>query len=230
MRVHWLQHADFEDLGCIAPWLAARGHTVRGTRLYAGEPLPALPDFDALILMGGPMNVDQHAGHPWLVAEKALVEQAIAAGRPVLGICLGSQLIARALGAEVRPSGMEEIGWFEVQLSADGQRSPAFAGFPSRFTAFHWHGDTFAMPPGCVPLMHSAACAHQAFALGRRVIGIQFHLEVTADNVRTWLAHLSPDAGPWVQPAARLHAASAPFAASNRLMQQLLENWLAPAD
>ena len=94
MRIHWLQHADFEDLGCIGPWLAARGHAVSGTRLYAGETLPDPAAFDALIVMGGPMNIYEYAAHPWLRTEKALIREAIAQGRRVLGICLGAQLIA----------------------------------------------------------------------------------------------------------------------------------------
>src|ERR1700758_1528507 len=114
MRVHWLQHADFEDPGTLLPWLAANGHVAHGSRLHAGEALPAMDDFDALIAMGGPMNIYDHARCPWLVAEKALIRAAIEHGKRVLGICLGAQLIADQLGGRVTRNQETEIGWFPV--------------------------------------------------------------------------------------------------------------------
>nr|WP_277346226.1 type 1 glutamine amidotransferase [Solimonas marina] len=217
-------------MGCIAPALASAGHDVSCTRLYAGESLPSIEAFDALIVMGGPMNVDERAQHPWLAAEQAFIAEAIAAGRRVLGICLGAQLIARALGAPVTPAEHVEIGWFELNLNASGQASPFFAGFSQRFTAFHWHGDMFAPPAGAPILMSSQACAHQAYALrtdsGAAVVGIQFHLEVTAADAQRWFGHERPQPGRYVQSPERVLAELDAFADNNRLMLRLLANWL----
>ncbi|MFT4045142.1 MAG: type 1 glutamine amidotransferase [Solimonas sp.] len=233
MRVHWLQHADFEDLGCIAPALAAGGHAVTQTRLYAGEGLPSPDAFDALIVMGGPMNIYEYEAHPWLRAEKAFIGASLAAGRRALGVCLGAQLIADVLGAPVTRGAQQEIGWHALQLSEAGRRSPLFAGFPERFTAFHWHGDTFAIPAGAQTLMASEACANQAYALrtagGAQVAAIQFHLEVTAANARVWFAHERPQPAHYVQDADAILAELEHFAANNRLMLKLLDNWLGAA-
>lgn len=227
MRVHWLQHADFEDLGCIGPWLQAQGHAVQGSALYAGAPLPAIEDFDVLIVMGGPMNIYEHAAHPWLVAEKVLIRAAIAAGRRVLGICLGAQLIADVLGGPVRRNAETEIGWFPVQLTAEGRAHPLLTGLPERFTAFHWHGDTYALPPGAQRLAASEACAQQAFAWdGGRVLGLQFHLEVTQANAREWFRHESVTPAAYVQAPEQILADEPAFAANNRCMLAILERFL----
>ncbi|HUP90715.1 MAG TPA: type 1 glutamine amidotransferase [Solimonas sp.] len=226
MRVHWLQHAAHEDLGCIAPWLATRGDASSRTRLYAGEALPATDDFDALIVLGGPMNIYEHAAHPWLVPEKALIRAAIHASKRVLGICLGAQLVADVLGGPVTRNAHTEIGWFEVRLNPAAQASRCFAGFPPAFAAFHWHGDTFAMPPGCASLMASEACAHQAFeAADGRIAAIQFHLEVTAADARRWLAAGAPAPERYVQTGDGMLADIGRFALGNRLMLELLGRW-----
>ena len=227
MRIQWLQHADFEDLGCIAPALAQRGDTVSCTRLWAGEPPPAVNAFDALIVMGGPMNIYEHEAYLWLRTEKALIRATIDAGKRVLGICLGSQLIADVLGAPVTRNAHSEIGWFPVELNEAGRRAGCFKGFPERFTAFHWHGDTFAIPPQAENLMASEGCAHQALAYGERVVGIQFHLEVTAANAREWFVHERPVPARYVQDAETILADLDAFAENNRLMLKLLDNWLA---
>lgn len=223
MRVHWLQHAEHEDLGCIAPWLAARDAAVGHTRVHAGEALPDVEQFDWLIVLGGPMNIYQHAEHPWLVAEKQLIRAAIDAGRTVLGICLGAQLIADVLGGPVSRNAHSEIGWFEVALNPAGRRHPLFADWPDRFHAFHWHGDTFAIPPGAENLMHSQACAHQGYVWNERVVGLQFHLEVTAADARNWFAVEQPAPARYVQPWREVLADLDAFALNNRLMLRLLD-------
>ncbi|TXH05781.1 MAG: type 1 glutamine amidotransferase [Nevskiaceae bacterium] len=223
-RVHWLQHADFEDLGCIAPWLAARGHTVTHTRLYAGETPPPVSAFDWLIVMGGPMNIDEYDAHPWLRAEKALILDAVHARKKLLGICLGAQLIADALGAPVTRNAHSEIGWFPVTMTAAARRSTLFAGFPETFTAFHWHGDTFEIPPDATLLASSEACAHQAYERDGRIAAIQFHLEVTAANARVWFEHERPAPARYVQTPETILADVSRFAENNRLMLKLLDN------
>lgn len=223
MRVHWLQHAEHEDLGCIAPWLAARGADVSYTPLQAGVAPPASPDFDWLIVMGGPMNIYEHDVHPWLVPEKKLIRAAIDAGRTVLGICLGSQLIADVLGGPVTRNREPEVGWFDVTKEPAGRAHPLFVDWPDRFTAFHWHGDTFAIPPGATHLMRSEGCDHQAYAVGTKVVGLQFHLEVTAANARVWFDFERPAPARYVQPPDAILPQLANFRANNRMMVQLLE-------
>ncbi|MBN2476981.1 MAG: type 1 glutamine amidotransferase [Pirellulales bacterium] len=187
MRLHYLQHVPFEDLANVAVWAARRGHAVTGTRLFAGERLPAVDTFDFLVVLGGPMNVDQHGAYPWLAEEKRLLGEAIARGRRVLGICLGAQLAAQALGARVMPNRHREIGWFPVSLTAEGQAAGFLKDLPPEFPAFHWHGDTFEIPAGAVRLAGSAACPAQAFQHGRSVLGLQFHLEYSHQSIAEML-------------------------------------------
>jgi GMP synthase-like glutamine amidotransferase len=225
MKVHWLQHADFEDLGCIGRWLAARNHEVSGTRLYAGERPPSEREFDALVVMGGPMNIYEHERYPWLTAEKELIRSAVTAGRRVLGVCLGAQLLADVLGGPVTRNRYSEIGWFPVALSEAGTASPYFAGLPQRFLAFHWHGDTYALPPGAQCLASSEACAQQAFAYGERVLGLQFHLEVGRANAEEWFRHEQPRVARYVQEPQEILARSDCFEDNNRLMCAILERF-----
>ena len=225
MRVHWLQHADFEDLGCIAPWLAARGCEVSQTRLYAGETPPRAENFDWLIVMGGPMNIYEYERHPWLNAEKALIGQTVEQGKKLLGICLGAQLIADVLGGPVTRNAHSEVGWFPLQRAPAAHGSKFFGDFPQRFHAFHWHGDTFALPPGTQGLMRSEACANQAFEKDGRIAAIQFHLEVTAADARVWFDHERPAPARYVQEAGAILANLDRFAENNRLMFRLLEKF-----
>ncbi len=177
MRAHFLQHVVFEDLAAIEPWLLQRGYSLTGTRFFSSTLLPDPSDIDFLIVMGGPMSVNDERRFPWLVDEKRFIGKVIEVGKPVLGICLGAQLIASALGAEVYPNDVKEIGWFPVEgVSSDGD---SIFKFPASFDVFHWHGETFDLPAGAVRLAKSAGCRNQAFQLGMRVIGLQFHLEVT---------------------------------------------------
>jgi GMP synthase-like glutamine amidotransferase len=212
MHVHSLQHADFEDLGTIEPWLRRQGHAVAASRLHAGEALPEIGGFDALIVMGGPMNIYQYDRYPWLRAEQRLIRSAIAAGRRLLGICLGAQLIADALGGPVSRNPQPEVGWFPVTMTAAGRRSALFAGLPDPLLPFHWHSDTFALPPGAECLAASSACAQQAFAFGPRILGLQFHPEVTRAALAAWFACEQPAAGPGVQPTAEILARDRAFA------------------
>ena len=226
MRVHWLQHADFEDLGCIAPWLAARGHQVSGTRLYAGETPPDSAAFDALVVMGGPMNIYEYDRYPWLRGEKRLIRAAVDAGKRVLGVCLGAPVLADVLGGPVTRNADSEIGWFPLSLTASGRESALFADLPQSFTGFHWHGDTYALPPGAVCLATSEGCAQQAFALGSRVLGLQFHLEVTRANAEEWFRHERPQPARYVQTPEHILAQQDSFEENNRWMRAVLGRFL----
>jgi GMP synthase (glutamine-hydrolysing) len=179
---------------------------------------------DALAVMGGPMNVYQYRDCPWLVREARFVEAAIGAGVPTIGVCLGSQLIADVLGAKVVQNAEVEIGWFEVTLTAEAEGMAAFRNIPARFTAFHWHGDTFGMPAGATHLAVSEACANQAFAYGEQVIGLQFHLEYSAESVRRMLIHCSDELveAPFVQSAERIRAGLSNVEGTRRVLERLL--------
>jgi GMP synthase-like glutamine amidotransferase len=182
MRVHVLQHVAFEDLGSIRTSLERRDSEIHYTRFFAGDPAPASADgIDFLIAMGGPMSVNDEVSSPWLKPEKALLRDAIVRRVPVLGVCLGAQLIASALGAKVYPNWTQEIGWFPVRAVAGP--GGAFR-FPSESLVFHWHGETFELPDRAVRLAESAACQMQAFQLGRHVMGLQFHPEMTFAGAR----------------------------------------------
>ena len=198
MRVHVLQHVAFEGLGCIADWLDARHATVTCTRFFESPELPALDDVDFVIALGGPMSVNDEVALPWLRDEKRFVAAAIAAGKPVLGICLGAQLMASALGARVYPGPEKEIGWFPVfaeSAGTDVKDGDAFV-LPAQIDVFHWHGETFDLPPTARLLANSPACRHQAFQIGRRAIGLQFHLETTPASMASMLAHCADELVP----------------------------------
>lgn len=189
LNVHILQHVPFEGPATIAWWMQTRGHTISTTKLYLGEPLPALNAFDWLIVMGGPMNVADVDQHPWLEDELNFIRNAIDAEKYLLGVCLGSQLIANALGAKVKKNKHKEIGWFRVQRSEQVSETILSDIWPNSVEVFHWHGDTFEIPPESRLLASSEACKNQGFIFNDRVVGLQFHLEVTAEGVTSLIEH-----------------------------------------
>lgn len=150
------------------------------------ESIPEWREFDAVLAMGGPMGADDDDENPWLSDEKQLVREAVEAGRPFLGVCLGVQLLASALGATVRRMESPELGLLPVDLTAEGREHPLFEGVDDRFPTLQWHGDTFDLPAGAIRLASSPSVANQAFQAGERGFGIQFHLEVTAELAREW--------------------------------------------
>ena len=183
MRIHYLQHVLFEGLGSIEKWIRVRRHHLKATILYQDEPLPAMDGIDWLIVMGGPMGVHDEDKFSWLASEKRIIEECIRQGNVVLGICLGAQLIADVLGARVYPNRYREIGWFPIELTESGKKSPLFGFLPERLSVFHWHGDTVDLPAGAVHIALSEACEHQAFVYDKRVLGLQFHMESTPEGV-----------------------------------------------
>ncbi|MFA5181228.1 MAG: gamma-glutamyl-gamma-aminobutyrate hydrolase family protein [Syntrophales bacterium] len=187
MRAHYLQHVPFEGLGSIEPWLEAAGYEITNTRLFEAAGLPDPAMIDMLVVMGGPMSVNDEDKFPWLAQEKRFIRAAINYGTPVLGICLGAQLIASAMGAMVYRNSVKEIGWFPIQGVSTNDRS-AFS-FPPSVEVFHWHGETFDLPSGAIHLASSEGCENQAFQLGRSVMGLQFHLETTPAAARAIISN-----------------------------------------
>ena len=222
MKVHILQHVPFEGIGSIGSWLSARGGNISHTRFFESSTLPKLQGLDLIIAMGGPMSVNDEASLSWLKTEKLFIREAVALGLPVVGICLGAQLIASALGARVYSNENKEIGWFEIEATPGTHE--VFC-FPNRTTVFHWHGETFDLPAGAVRLAKSAGCANQAFQIGNNVIGLQFHLETTAVSADSIITNCRQElvAGPYVQSESRIRAVRPEtYTTINRLMSDVL--------
>ncbi len=222
MRIHYLQHVAFEGLGSIADWARSQGASIRYSRMFDNEALPNLADFDWLLVLGGPMNIYEEDLYPWLRREKACIKEAIAAGKVVLGICLGAQLIADALGAAVSRNPQREVGWFPLTTVHQG-----LAGIiPAQALVMHWHGDTFAMPNGAERLAASEACQNQGFIYRQRVLGLQFHLETTPESLIALIDHGQDDLapGPCVQTPAEMLAQPSRFTAINQMMAALLDH------
>ena len=217
MSILVVRHEPFEHLGRFAEILEQKN--IRFFYKDLGEPL-ALDSCHAVIVMGGPQSAND--SHPGLLAELKLIEQAVAAGTPVLGICLGAQLIAKALGARVYRNPEKEIGWAPVHFTEAAESDPVFAGVASPAMLFHWHGETFELPAGAEWLAYSDQCRHQAFRFRRNVYGVQFHPEITPEMIVDWSA----------QPAncgdvESLEAAIDPHAVdTGPLARRVLEGWL----
>jgi len=188
MELLVLQQIAGEGPGLLEETATRRGDTLRVAKPFEGEPIPPLAGFDALVVLGGPMNVYEEEAYPYLRDEDRLLRQAIKSGVPVLGICLGAQLLAKALGASVRPNERKEIGYLDVALTEEGRSDPLFARLSSSLPVFQWHGDTFDVPLGSALLATSELCTNQAFRHGRAAYGLQFHLEVTPQMVGKWVS------------------------------------------
>ncbi|TKB12361.1 type 1 glutamine amidotransferase [Desulforhopalus sp. IMCC35007] len=224
MRAHYLQHVFFEGLGSIELWLTDAGYELSATRLYESAGFPAPAEIDLLVIMGGPMSVNDEAQFPWLVAEKNFIREVIDSGKPVLGICLGAQLIASAMGGNVYKNSVKEIGWFPVQSCLETDKKEFV--FPETVEVFHWHGETFDLPPGATCLASSAGCKNQAFQMGNSVIGLQFHLETTPQSAEAIVAHCRDELveGQYIQTKEEILAATAvQYDSINRLMADVLK-------
>jgi GMP synthase-like glutamine amidotransferase len=232
-RVGVLQHFGCEHSGVFGEALREVGHELQTVALLDGAAVPGAGEFDTWLVMGGPMNVDEVERYAWLRPERALLAELIAADRPVMGVCLGAQLIARAAGARVYATRPKEIGLFPVELTPAAAEDPLFRLFENPQEVFQWHGDTFEQPAGAVQLARSARCEQQAFRVGRRVYGVQFHLECTGEIVANLrkacareLAALPPEDA-FEQFDDRLEAA---LARQNELAREVIHRWAALFD
>ena len=222
------RYAPTEGPGYFASYLTAHQVPWRTVKLDEGEVLPRLDEIAGLAMMGGPMSVNDEL--PWIRPMLKLVRDSVAADVPVIGHCLGGQLLARALGAGVTRNPVKEIGWGEVTVLP----APVAAlwGPPRRFISYHWHGETFAVPDGAVRIWSSAHCANQAFALGKH-IGMQCHVEMTAEMVETWCAtgareiDESAAVSPAVQNAADMREnLAARIEALHRVADRVYDRWI----
>jgi len=227
MRILCLQHVPFEGPAALADWAQTRGHTIRCHPLYENTPPPGLESFDFLLIMGGPMNIYEEAKYPWLATEKTLIRAAIDAGKYLLGICLGAQLIADALGATVAKGAQTEIGWFPIHPTSE---CPAWCRLPASLPVMHWHGDRFEIPKGATRIAASEACDHQGFAYGERVLAWQCHLEATPESLAALTAACGDEltGGRYVMTAERLLAEPAEtYAAMQKALFDILDRMTA---
>jgi len=208
MNMHCLAHVPFEDAANIGRWAKLRGYSLTYTHFFKDETLPPLEQFDMLAIMGGPMNVYEHDDYPWLVAEKAFIRKAIDAGKKVIGVCLGAQLLADVLGGQVTANAHKEIGWHTVRRTPEAIQTKVFSALPPEMTVFQWHGDTYSIPPGAVQLASGSVCENQAFQYGENALGLQFHMEYSEESIEKMLkycAHELVDA-PHIQTPEQIRA------------------------
>jgi GMP synthase (glutamine-hydrolysing) len=227
-----LQHAAPEGPAAIGDALKRRGIGAKVLRLDQGDAVPATPEGAAgLVVMGGPMGVYEADRHPFIPAELRLIERAVDAELPVLGVCLGSQLLAAALGARVYASGRKEIGWHEVRLRPAAHKDALWHGAEERFTAFHWHGDLFDLPKGATALASSDLTEHQAFRAGESAYGLLFHLEVGEAQIRDFVKTFADElAAAKIPGAPILDGIAAHLKPVQRLGAQVFDRWAALLD
>jgi len=222
MKLHFIQHVPFEGLGYIAEWAQMQGISCTGTKQYNGDPLPLLDAFDILVVMGGPMGVNDTDTFIWLNDEKQFIAKAIEEGKYVVGICLGAQLIADVLGSDVSPNKHKEIGWFPVELVGRSNSFPFF--FDKEIIVFHWHGDMFQIPEGATHLMLSDACPNQAFLFDKKVLGLQCHFELQKEGIEGLLENCADEltVGEFVQSADDIRSNCQNLEEMNKLLGRAL--------
>lgn len=225
MKIHYFQHVPFEGLGSMAACFLNSGHQLSATRLYLDDPIPSPNDIDWLIVMGGPMGANDEVKYPWMQKEKTFIREVIDAGKKVFGICLGAQLIASVLGAAVIKNQHREIGWFPLDVSPEADGTVLADLFQPGIEVFHWHGDTFDIPPSGRLIASSKACKNQGFIVEDRIVGFQFHLETTPDSAGALIQHCGDelDGSTYVQNASEMLSNPKRFLRINELMEVILK-------
>ncbi len=227
MHVHYLKHVPFEGLGSIENILVNRGFALSHTCMYQDQSLPSIHDLDALFVMGGPMGVHDEDKYPWLTLEKGFIESVIQREVPVIGICLGAQLIANILGASVKKNTYEEIGWFPVKRTK-GLQDERVQDLPLSFDVLHWHSDTFDIPSGASNFIVSDGCANQGFVYGDNVLGLQFHLEMLPSNVHAIYQECGqPEkSGTYIQSLEEMLAPTEKFQQAGKILEEFLQAFI----
>lgn len=189
MRIHFLQHVPFEGPGVLSQWATMRRFRYSTTLLYSDFIFPEPKEIDMLVIMGGPMGVHEEKKYSWLAKEKKFIESCMEKDMKIIGICLGSQLLADILGAGVYSGSEKEIGWFPVEWRQEALRHPLFDFLPEQQLVLHWHGDTFGIPDDATILASSPVYPNQGFIYKEKVVGFQFHLEMTEGSLQQLIAH-----------------------------------------
>lgn len=224
MKIAAIYHVPYEKLGQIEDWILKKGHELIEFPLYKSKALPKTGEFDLLILMGGPMSVNDEDTCPWLLPEKELILQTMNSGKSVLGICLGAQLIASALGSKVYPGKHKEIGWFPVRFNSSGQLKTLFSRVPAQATVFHWHGETFDLPADAIPLAESDLTRNQGFIHNKNVLAVQFHIEMKPENISMMINNCGDELvnGPFIQQAEKIRSEIIQLPENHRLLEIFL--------
>lgn len=225
LKFHCLQHANFEGPAYIAEWVQQNGHDISYTKLYENQHFPSTGSFDVLIIMGGSMGANDEDKFHWIVSEKKFISEAIREKKKIIGICLGSQLLASTMGAKVYPNKEKEIGFFPISIANNHK---IVEGFPKQVFVFQWHGDTFDLPQGAIHLASSEACVNQAFIKDGHILAIQFHMEVTEESIHEFikLGKTELTSAPFIQMANEIKEGYRYIPTCHLLLDNLLENFL----
>jgi GMP synthase-like glutamine amidotransferase len=225
MRWHYLQHVPFEGPAYLASWAQRRGYVLTSTELWRNAIFPSRDEYDGLFILGGPMNVYEDDKYPWLAPEKEFIAQAISQRKPVLGVCLGAQLLSVVLGGSVTKNRHKEIGWFPVELTPAGRGCALFRDFTDQSMAFHWHGDRFSIPPRAIHIARSDGCDEQAFVYENHVVGLQFHLETMRENIAALVEHCGEEIvpGSFVQDREAIETGADNLPAAHAQLERLLD-------
>ena len=229
MNIHCLQHVAFETPGTIIDWATQNNHSISYTYFFEkNHTLPSVNNIDALLIMGGCMNVDEEEKFPWLKIEKQFINECIISQKKVLGICLGAQLIAAALGSKVYKGVEKEIGFFPISFINNSLQHKLFHHFSKGYTVFHWHGDTFDLPANAQLIASTNICKNQAYLIGANVLGLQFHFEMDETIIEQMLLHDAEElneTGNFIQPAAQIRSGYHWLAQNKKDMFVLLDNF-----
>jgi len=228
MHLHYFQHNHFEDLGFIGDWAKNNNFTTSITRFDLNPELPALQDFDWLVIMGGAMGVHDSDQYPWISEEIGFINEAIHSGKIVIGICLGSQMIASALGAKVYTNSEPEMGFWPISFSQEAQQDNVFRHFPNNFDVMHFHFDTYTLPEGAILIASSTVTPVQAFRYGNNVFALQFHSELTELNLPVFIRELETEIipGPRVQNSSEMLKKISSCGINNKIFSKVLDEIL----
>jgi GMP synthase-like glutamine amidotransferase len=229
MRAHCLQHVPFEDMAAISGWLEKNNFEISYTRFYEDAGLPDVFEIDWVIVMGGPMSVNDTKQYPWLKAEKDFISECIAMNKTIIGICLGSQLIANSLGCKVYPNTQKEIGWYPLTKNKK-VNIDLFDALPEKLTVFHWHGETFDLPEEAMLIASSEACVNQIFTIYPNVIGFQCHFETNDETLKDLSEECEPElkaTGKYIQNAQEMKEGLKTYALSmHKVLYSILDKML----